>query len=134
MPGKMKKAQLDKYRQLLCSSREEITAKIHRVTADGRDEKLWAEPSDSGDVALSNYTKEFLYKLSDVERGRVVEIESALHRIAEGNYGFCVDCGDPVPLRRLDVVPWAARCTACQEVFERQQELQEEEAKEAANF
>src|SRR5215472_15681718 len=43
------------------------------------------------------------------------QVEAALHRIAAGRYGECVDCGLPISLARLFVQPSAQRCEACQE-------------------
>jgi RNA polymerase-binding transcription factor DksA len=39
--------------------------------------------------------------------------------MARGHYGKCIDCGTDIPLARLQAQPWAARCVACQERFER---------------
>ena len=133
---RMKRAELEKYRRMLMTMREELVDRIRRASNSGRDEQISAEPSDSGDLALSSYTKEFWYKLSDVERGQVNEILAALQRISDGSFGECIDCEEAVPPKRLAVVPWAARCTACQERFETAQadnalELQHEEV---ANF
>ncbi len=125
--AEIKKSQRYKYRNHLLKVRDEIVAKMQRTVSDGRDENIWSETKDSGDLALSNYTKELLYRLSDVERRQFVEVEAALRRIEEGTFGDCVDCGNPVPAKRLEVVAWAPRCTNCQEVFER---VQEEEKKQ----
>ena len=43
------------------------------------------------------------------------EVEEALERIADGSYGICLDCDEPIPPKRLAVRPAAARCVACQE-------------------
>ncbi|HEY2931985.1 MAG TPA: TraR/DksA family transcriptional regulator [Acidobacteriota bacterium] len=128
-----KKNEFEKHRHHLTGIRRAIVAKMQRVTDQGRDENLWSETADSGDMALSSYTKEFLYKLSDVERAQFVAIEAALRRIDDGTYGKCEDCGEEIPAKRLEAVPWAPRCTACQEVFEQQQEEQQQQA-QAANF
>jgi RNA polymerase-binding transcription factor DksA len=32
-------------------------------------------------------------------------------------YGLCTDCRSAIPSSRLDAIPWAARCIACQEPF-----------------
>jgi DnaK suppressor protein len=45
-------------------------------------------------------------------------IEEALRRIDEGIYGICEDCGESIPLGRLNVMPFAVRCIACQESSE----------------
>ena len=54
----------------------------------------------------------------ELERRRRVElrnIEAALKRIEEGDYGHCVDCGKAIAEKRLNYDPAAARCIACAE-------------------
>src|SRR3954468_6635161 len=38
------------------------------------------------------------------------EVRRARRRVAEGSYGRCEVCGEPLPAERLEVRPWAARC------------------------
>ena len=45
-------------------------------------------------------------------------VDAALARIADGTYGACVECGEPIPYARLAAYPTAARCIACQEKLE----------------
>ena len=33
--------------------------------------------------------------------------------------GLCVDCGEIIPLARLEAAPWVERCVGCQSVHER---------------
>lgn len=47
------------------------------------------------------------------------EIEAALIRIGHGAYGTCVACGAAIPFERLEVVPAADRCVACQAARDR---------------
>jgi DnaK suppressor protein len=44
---------------------------------------------------------------------RRVAIQQALKRIEEGEFGFCVDCGEPIAPGRLDVDPTFAACVRC---------------------
>ena len=44
------------------------------------------------------------------ERGRIA---AALKRIEDGEYGYCLSCGDPVPAPRLHIDPAAAQCVEC---------------------
>ncbi len=46
------------------------------------------------------------------------EVEAALERIEDGDYGECVCCEEPIPEKRLNAVPWAARCVSCQGAHE----------------
>jgi DnaK suppressor protein len=43
------------------------------------------------------------------------EIGDALERIEQGSYGTCMDCEEPISVKRLDAVPWARYCVTCQE-------------------
>lgn len=40
-------------------------------------------------------------------------IDVALERIDEGEYGWCVTCGDEIPLKRLENDPAVAQCVGC---------------------
>jgi RNA polymerase-binding transcription factor DksA len=40
------------------------------------------------------------------------EVRRARRRIAEGTYGTCEVCGEPIPEGRLEARPWATRCVA----------------------
>ena len=40
-------------------------------------------------------------------------IELALERLARGEYGYCVDCGEKIGLKRLDFDPAIRTCIAC---------------------
>ena len=41
------------------------------------------------------------------------EIKAALDRIDEDDYGWCVDCGEPINPKRLQFDPTATRCIDC---------------------
>lgn len=54
----------------------------------------------------------------DVERLRrreLARIDAALERLAAGEYGWCVACGEPIPEARLDLDPAVALCVGCAE-------------------
>lgn len=40
-------------------------------------------------------------------------IEAALRRCAEGSYGYCLDCDEPIDPRRLDLDAATTRCVRC---------------------
>jgi len=46
------------------------------------------------------------------------EVEAALVRMADGTYGACLECGQPIPYGRLAANPSAPRCIACQAKLE----------------
>jgi DnaK suppressor protein len=40
------------------------------------------------------------------------EVRRARRRVADGTYGVCEVCGEPIPEGRLEARPWATRCVA----------------------
>lgn len=46
-------------------------------------------------------------------RQTLSEITAAQQRIADGTFGTCTSCGDPVSLERLEFRPWSATCVGC---------------------
>jgi DnaK suppressor protein len=47
------------------------------------------------------------------------QVESALSRMERDEYGICLKCEDDIGQKRLDALPWAVLCVACQETAER---------------
>ena len=45
---------------------------------------------------------------------RLTEIDEALARMDAGTYGVCATCGNQIPVRRLDVMPFTMFCVPCQ--------------------
>lgn len=70
---------------------------------------------------LAEYEQESTVAEASMQRDRVEasELRAALQRIDAGQYGNCVECGEPIPLQRLQAQPAALRCAACQAREER---------------
>ena len=55
-------------------------------------------------------------------RSRVLaEVNRSLQALSAGSYGLCVDCEEPISLKRLETIPWASRCIGCQQRLERRE-------------
>ncbi|MCH8188851.1 MAG: TraR/DksA C4-type zinc finger protein [Proteobacteria bacterium] len=53
-------------------------------------------------------------KALEVRRqGRLQRIEAALRRLEDGDYGYCAECGQKIPAKRLAIDPMIARCIDC---------------------
>jgi RNA polymerase-binding protein DksA len=75
---------------------------------------------DSGDLASQELQQHMNAILSERERERVVEVDHALKRMAEANYGVCEACGLEIAEARLKALPLARRCRDCQNDQERE--------------
>jgi DnaK suppressor protein len=93
--------------------REELVREVARA----RDEQyadLAGATHDSGEESLAHLVVDLDQAEISRDVGELRELEAARRRIADGNYGLCVDCGADIPLERLRAQPGAARCIACQ--------------------
>jgi len=74
--------------------------------------------SDDGDLADISFRD--LMQAAELTRhkAKLVAVEEALARIEDGNYGICEDCGEEIPIGRLNALPFALRCVDCQERHE----------------
>ena len=52
------------------------------------------------------------------QRHLLAAIEEALRHLRDGTYGLCLSCGQPIPEKRLEAIPWAVRDRLCQEQCE----------------
>ena len=106
---------LEKVKQKLLERREEMTQVLDNLTHDKVSD---GQVQDSGDVALTLTLEKLKTSLeqSDIDELRL--IDDALARLGKGEYGFCIDCEEPISPKRLETFPYAARCIVCQEAAE----------------
>jgi DnaK suppressor protein len=55
----------------------------------------------------------------EVESRELTNIETALERMRKGDYGLCDGCNQPIPLARLQALPYATMCIQCQREAEK---------------
>lgn len=103
------------YQALVREVRDELenSGNQHRIDLLNR------EPGDSGDESLANALADFNLTILDRHIDGMRDIEAALQRIRNGEYGVCIDCGDAVTFPRLMAYPTAKRCIVCQEQREK---------------
>lgn len=68
---------------------------------------------DAEERASEREGDEVLEGLGNAGLAEIRMIEAALDRIADGTFGECVACGEPIAEERLQAVPHAARCRNC---------------------
>lgn len=92
--------------------RERLSELLERV---GRIESDLRKPGspDFEEHAIEAENEEVLERLDESERREIAEIRAALRRVDEGSYGTCEQCGDAIPERRLEVLPYTSFCVDC---------------------
>jgi DnaK suppressor protein len=66
-------------------------------------------PQDFEEVAVDFLETQQEQSISANEQALLTEVQEALKRIEQGTYGKCVECGRPIPEKRLEAIPWASR-------------------------
>jgi len=101
------KADFDHFRGLLIARRDRI---LRQVTSMER-EALKASDQDfsvdhMADHGSDNYDQDFTLSLVESERRELYEINGALGRIRDGNYGICEGTGVVIGRPRLEAIPY----------------------------
>ena len=58
------------------------------------------------DAASDSFDRDLVLGLASFEQEGLYEVDAALKRIEDGSYGFCELTGKPIPLARLEAIPW----------------------------
>jgi DnaK suppressor protein len=111
----MSTVNLDDARQALEAKRKELLS----ATSD-RDEILIEKAGDEFDRLQQQLNREVAIHNLDRTSRLLRDVLAAIDRITDGTFGMCFRCEEPIPEKRLKVVPWAAYCITCQERIDRQ--------------
>jgi len=121
----MNERQREYFRRKLITWREAILAESRDTLAALQLES--ENHPDIADRASSETDRAIELRARDRQRKLIAKIEAALARIEDGSYGYCVESGDPISLRRLDARPIATLSVEAQERHERRERIYRDE-------
>ena len=111
----MTQAQAIRFKKAIENHRRELVREIHSQTRQLVINESDHDPIDH--VQSMHMREESAAHLG--RRSRVLaDLDRSLQAISDGSYGSCVDCEEPIGLKRLETIPWAPRCLHCQELLE----------------
>ena len=119
--GELERILLDRKRELL----EGINGKRRQIREAGTSGER-QDMMEEGERAEANIQQDLEVLLIRLKERMVSAVDEALERLEEGTYGMCPECGDEISKRRLRALPFAVRCTYCQERYE-EKEMRPEE-------
>jgi DnaK suppressor protein len=93
----------------------ELQGKIRDVRAEGVKERDVLDQGESSEVDIQ---EDIEFALLQMKSETLTKITEALHRLEEGTYGNCFECGDEIAEARLRALPFAVRCKDCEEARE----------------
>ncbi|HEY5755320.1 MAG TPA: RNA polymerase-binding protein DksA [Steroidobacter sp.] len=115
----MNKEQLEHFRQILNTWKRDLMQEVDRTVLHMKDEA--ANFPDPNDRATQESEFSLELRTRDRERKLIRKIEEAIKRIEDGNYGYCVETGEEIGIKRLEARPVATMCVEAQERRERRE-------------
>ena len=105
----------DVLRAELLSKKRELSDRLDRI---GKNLRRGYE-ADSKERAKQLEDNEVVDALGNEAREEIAKITAALQRIESGDFGICVECGQPIEEGRIKAYPYADECIDCAEFDER---------------
>jgi len=115
----MTNTELTNLRTALETKRRELAVqlrgRVKELTIDGGQPDLvdWIQGMSDRDQ-----TADMLNRCSST----LADVERSLRAMDKDAYGDCIRCECPIPVKRLQSIPWAAYCVRCQEQIEAEED------------
>jgi len=116
-------AETEKIRVALVERRDELQREYDQTLAEitelQRDRLTDSAGDDQADTGTKTFEREQEITLANNLLERITQVERAIDRLGEGNYGYCERCGNAIPVERLAAFPSATLCVSCKQLEER---------------
>lgn len=115
----MSREQLEHFRTILETWKRDLMREVDRTVSHMKDEA--ANFPDPNDRATQEEEFSLELRTRDRERKLIRKIEEALERIEDGSYGYCLETGEEIGIKRLEARPVATLSLEAQERRERRE-------------
>ena len=118
----MRKDKITYFKKRLSEKHRQLLDEVGKTALYGKDQED-DSIKDLGDQANMAYTREFFFELGNGDRRLLRDVVSALQKIDEGSFGTCERCGEAISDKRLEALPFARYCIACQRTVEAEERM-----------
>jgi len=115
----MNQEQAVHFQQILNNWKRDLMEEVDRTVTHMKDEA--ANFPDPNDRATQEEEFSLELRTRDRERKLIRKIDEALKRIEDGTYGYCLETGEEIGIKRLEARPVATLCIEAQERRERRE-------------
>jgi DnaK suppressor protein len=123
--GQMNRDRYSELKSILEERRREIMDQVQGKIRDVRTEGA-NNPNtgvlDAVESSEADIQDDIEFALIQMKSETLSKIEEALHRLEDGTFGYCFECGEEISERRLRALPFAVRCKDCEEARETAQQ------------
>jgi DnaK suppressor protein len=116
----LKKNEVAQFKKRLEEMREEL-----RTTIEGTKKEVTSPDEGKGysqhsaDEGTDDFVRQVNLEVTNKEVKLLQQVDRALEKIDEGNYGICDVSGEEIPLKRLEAIPYATMTVKSQELLEK---------------
>jgi len=121
----MTKADINDFRQRLLALKRRLGGDLDQLEAEtlrpvgGESSGSLSDlPLHPADMGTENFDVELNLDLLENDAQLLVEVEDALARIEQGTFGFCENCHQEIPRRRLEALPYTRYCIRCAKLLQ----------------
>lgn len=114
-------------RERLLTQRQQLESEIANLDSSGiradtfgADDMTDIVDQHPADAATELFEREKNMTLKRTLQESLQSVNEALHKMDDGTYGTCAECGQPIPENRLRALPEATHCISCQSKLDKQ--------------
>ena len=119
--GPLSQKDLKRFKKSLEDSRQAILDNA-RKTMEVESNFDTDDLPDEIDQASSEYAQSMVFRLRDREKFLLKKIDKAIERVADGTFGLCERCEEPISQKRLEARPVTTLCIRCKEEQEKKEQ------------
>ncbi|MGF7007030.1 TraR/DksA family transcriptional regulator [Aminobacter sp. BE322] len=108
------------YKELVARFRPRLKEELAEIEKLDEENASWSAPVELDQQSVGRVSRIDAMQMQAMSQAvqrrraaRRVAIQQALKRIEEDEYGYCVECGEPIAPGRLDVDPTFSACVRC---------------------
>ncbi len=119
-PSALRPEEIAELHKALTEERERVLSRLteHMAVVRAPDDSMSA---DEFDQASNDLERGNMLRIADKENKLLIELDRALQKIAEGQYGICEGTQEPIGFKRLRARPWARYSIEYKEQLEREE-------------
>lgn len=116
----LKKSDIVRFKKRLEEMRQQLSQSLKGSTAEVKTpDEATGYSQHQADQGTDDFDRTISLEVTSREYGILRQIERALEKINEDTYGVCDITGEPIPLARLEAVPYATMIVKAQEQLEK---------------
>ena len=124
MARKLSPNTINKFKKRLIAEQEQLASMLEQHQQERENIRLSEASAErspdptSADGGSMAFELEKELTLDENTRHLLNQVEHALVLIKKKKYGNCENCGEPIPVARLEAIPYSTICKACAELIE----------------